>query len=35
MFGWVMTTQPPKPIFIDNQEVEIVKSFNYLDLYIT
>ena len=30
MFGGGRTTQPPKPIFIDNQEVEMVKSFNYL-----
>ena len=30
MFGGVRTTQPSKPIFIDNQEVEIVKSFKYL-----
>ena len=30
MLGGGRTTQPPKPIFIDNQEVEIVKSFKYL-----
>ena len=30
MFGGGRTTQPPKPIFIDNQEVEIVKSFKCL-----
>ena len=30
MFGGKRTTQPPKPIFIDNQEVEIMKSFKYL-----
>ena len=28
MCGGGRTTQPPKPIFIDNQEVEIVKSFD-------
>ena len=30
MFGGGRTTQPPKPIFTDDQEVEIVKSFKYL-----
>ena len=30
MFGGERTTQPPKLIFIDSQEVEIVKSFRYL-----
>ena len=30
LFGGGRITQPPKPIFIDNQEVEIVKSFKYL-----
>ena len=28
MCGGGRTTQPPKPIYIDNQEVEIVKSFD-------
>ena len=30
MFGEGRITLPPKPIFIDNQEVEVVKSFKYL-----
>ena len=30
LFGGGRTTQPPKPIFIDTQEVETVKCFKYL-----
>ena len=30
MFGGGRTTRPPRPMFVDNQEVAIVKSFKYL-----
>ena len=34
MFGGGRTTRPQKPIFIDNQKVEIVKSFKYLGILV-
>ena len=30
MFGWGRTTQPPKPIFIDNQEEEEFQVPRYI-----
>ena len=34
MFGGGRTAQPPKPIRIDNQEIEVMKTFKYLGILL-